>query len=280
MLYQWIRLLRGTNGVLSDLSLANQDETATCLHDVTAATDYLYLGQQFPFNNFYYKMAVANALASTLSIEYWTGSAWVSAVDVLDGTRPSAATLARSGMIQFSPNQRDRWQIVYDSSEVNVAPAELNSVTIYNMYWIRIKFSANLTPTAASKKICYCFSTHQQIAHRDSTLNTYLASFGVTTWEDHIINASIDVIQELKKRNLITNSGQVLRLDDVTIATDWKTVMSIYFDLGGDYLPKLTAATRMFDNALDLKTANFDKNNNAVVDISEKDSSQTRMSRG
>lgn len=279
MLYQWIRLLRSTVGVLSDLSLANQDEVATNVHDIVAATDCLYLGQQCPFNNFYYKMAVANIAASSLTIEYWDGNSWVYAVDVLDATKSATATLAKSGVIQFTPNFHNRWQIVYDTSEVNIGPTELNSVTIYNMYWIRIKFTGNLTGTTASKKICYSFSNHQQINNRDSTINTYLASFGVTSWEDHIINASIDVVNELKRRNLITHNGQVLRLDDVSIATDWKTIMSIYFDLGGDYLPKLTAATRQFDSAMDLKVSGFDTNNNAYQEPCEVVRSQSRMIR-
>lgn len=280
MLYQWIRLLRSTAGTITDASLANQEEASSVVHDITAATDYLYLGQACPFNNFYYKMNVANTNDSTLKIEYWDGNSWVFAVDLLDGTRSVAKTLAKSGVIQFSPNFKNRWQIVYDTSEVNIGPADLNSVTIYNMYWLRISFTSNLSVTTASDKICYCFSTHQQINHRDSTLKNYLASFNVTTWEDHIINASIDTAHELKKRNLIKSHGQILRLEDVSIATDWKTIMSIYFDLGGDYLEKLKAASKEFDNALDLKAPSLDLNNNAYVDVSENQYSQTRMKRG
>lgn len=280
MLYQWIRLLRMTNGTLTDLSLSNQNTSETDTHNITAATDWLYLGQHYPFNNFYYQYSVANALASSMTIEYWDGSSWVFAVDLLDGTKSGTATLARSGTVQFSPNIRNRWQIVYDTSETGVAPSDLNTVTIYNMYWIRIKFTGNLTPTTASKKLCYCFSSHQQISNRDSTLSSYLTAFGVSTWEDHIISASTDVVRDLKRMNLIIDRGQILNIEDVSSATDWKTIMSIYFELGGDYQDKYKNAEKLYALALDIRGYSFDTNKDATIQPIEVNSDhQTRMSR-
>lgn len=279
MLYQWIRLFRSTNGTLTDLSLANQDESSTCVHDVVAADDCLYLAQQFPFNSFYYKSAVANSSDSTMTVEYWDGNNWIQAVDLLDGTRSTTKTLAKSGLVQFSPNIHNRWQIVYDTSESGIGPSDLTSLTIYNMYWIRIKFSSNLSATTASKKICYAFSSHQQIQKKDATLENYLAAFNVTSWEDHIINASIDVVSDLKRMNLILNRGQILKIEDVSVATDWKTLMSLYFELGGDYQEKYTNAEKRYANAIDIKAYTFDLNKNAMIEPVEVDYDQCRMSR-
>jgi hypothetical protein len=278
MLYQWIRLLRGDNGVITDKSLANQDEAAAVVHDIVAAEDAIYLGQHFPFNNFYYKRSVANALPSDIIIEYWDSNEWVMAVDILDGTKNGTATLSKSGVIQFSPNRNNRWQIVYDTTDAS-APSDLSSVTIYNMYWIRVRFTGDLTATAASKKFCYCFSSHQQIDNRDSTLSSYLTAFGVTTWEDYIINASIDVVSDLKRMNLIIDRGQILKLEDVSIATDWKTIQGLYFELGGDYQQKYQNAVRRYEEAIDLKAFTFDLNKNALVEPVEVDRCQSRMSR-
>lgn len=279
MLYQWLRLLRSTNGTISDNSLANQEEAAVVTHDITASQDAIYIGQCYPFNNFYYKSSVVNALASDITIEYWDGNSWVFAVDILDATKVGSATLARSGVIQFSPNIRNRWQIVYDTSETGVAPSDLTSVAIYNMYWIRIKFTGNLTPTTASDKICYCFSTHQQIAKRDSTLNSYLTSFGLTSWEDRIISASLDVVSDLKRMSLIINRGQILKLEDVSNATDWKTIQGIYFELGGDYQNKYDNAVDQYESAIDLKSFTFDMNKDALIQPVEIEYHQSRMSR-
>lgn len=279
MLYQYLRLLRSTNGTLNDQSLQNQEDASTTLLDINAAQDCLYIGQQFPFNNLYIKSSVANALASNITIEYWDGSNWVFAVDILDGTKNGVSTFARSGCIQFSPNFHNRWQLVYDTSEANVAPSELTTVTIYNLYWIRIKFTGNLTPTTASKKICYAFTTHQQIGKRDSTLVNYLPAFNVTSWEDYIISASQDVISDLKRMNLIIDRGQVLKIEDVSSATDWKTIQSLYFELGGDYQINYTNATRRYEEAIDLKSFSFDMNKDAYQQPIETDYQQARMSR-
>ena len=279
MLYQWLRLFRSDNGTLTDISLENQDETATNVQDIVASEDYLYLGQQFPFNNFYYKSEVANTNASTMALEYWDGSNWILAVDLLDGTRSTTKTLAKSGLVQFSPNLHNRWQITYDTSEIGVGPTALNSITVYNMYWLRIKFSADLAITTESKKFCYCFSSHQQVAQKDSTLANYLTAFGVTTWEDYIINASIEVVNDLKRMSLIINRGQILKIEDVSVATDWKTMMGLYFELGGDYQEKYTNAIKRYADAIDLKSYTFDINKNAMIEPIEMDYCQSRVLR-
>lgn len=243
MLYQWLRLIKSDNGVLTDLSIDNQNESKVCTLDLTTGEDYLYIGQQYPFNNFYYQMSIANDVSCVALIEYWDGTLWRSAVDVLDATSSGGCSLAQSGAIQFSPNFHYRWALTYDTTEGS-SPAELSTLTVYNLYWCRVKFSATLKATTASKKFTYAFSTHQQIDNRDHTINGYLPAFGAgkTTWEDEIIVSSLDVVHDLKRRNLIINKGQILRFEDVTTATDWKTLMCIYRDLGGDYDNKYNRA--------------------------------------
>ncbi|MGV8130800.1 MAG: hypothetical protein ACP5N7_01730, partial [Candidatus Pacearchaeota archaeon] len=102
---------------------------------------------------------------------------------------------------------------------------------------------------------------------------------GKTSWEDEIITASIDVVNELKARNLIIDHGNILRLESVTTATDWRALMNIYFNLGGDYTEKYNTAYKEFNRALSTKYFIFDKNNNAEVDIRETKTSQDLMSR-
>jgi hypothetical protein len=280
MLYQWIRIIKNKNGVLTDMSLDNQDESATCLLNLDITTDYLYIGQQLPFNNFYVKSAVANAVNATLQIEYWDGNVWKSAVDVIDGTSVSGKTLAKSGGIQFSPNHYYQWWRVDDTSEAP-SPSDLRTLTIYNLYWIRIRSSATLTATTASKKIAYCFSSHQQIDNKDHTINAFLPAFGTgkTSWEDEIMVASIDVVNELKARNLIMESGQILRFENVSVATDWRTLMNLYRDLGGDYNDKYDKAWKEFNRALASKYFTFDKNKNAEVNQCEIQENQHGLSR-
>jgi hypothetical protein len=280
MLYQWIRVIKNKNGTLSDLSLANQDESATMLVNLVNGTDYLYIGQHFPFNNFYYQLGTANALPSAIQIEYWDGNNWRSAVDVIDGTSVAGAALSRSGLIQFSPHKLYNWWRVDDTSDTP-GPADLRPLTIYKLFWIRIKVSAALTLTTAGKRICYCFSSHQQLDNRDRTINSFLPAFGTgkTSWEEEIITASMDVVGELKARNLIVDGANILRFESVSAATDWRTLINIYRDLGGDYKEKYDTAYIEFNRALASKVFTFDKNMNAEVETREISLNQYGLSR-
>lgn len=280
MLYQWIRVIKNKNGTYTDLSLDNQDESATCLLNINVTTDYLYIGQHFPFNNFYIKIGTANSNSSNMLIDYWDGNIWRSAVDVLDATNSGGKTLARSGVIQFSPNHYYQWTMIDDTSEAP-SPADLQTLTMYNLYWIRIKFSASLSNTTASKKIAYCFSTHQQLDNRDRTINSYLTAFGAgkTSWEDELITSSLDVVNELKARNLIIESGNILRFEGVSVATDWRALMNIYRELGGDYNDKYDKAYIEFNRSLSSKVFTFDKNKNAEVECREINENQYGLSR-
>jgi len=281
MLYQWLRLIKSDNGVLTDISLANQNEASTCLMDLTVDEDYIYIGQQYPFNNFYIKSGIANDVASTMSIEYFTGSDWQNAVDILDATSVNGVSLAQSGVVQFSPDYHHRWSYVPDTSDTSISPTELRTLTIYNLYWIRIKWSATLNALTAIKKFTYCFSSHQQIDNRDSTINSYLTAFkaGKTSWEDEIITASMDVVLELKRKNLIVHEGQVLRFDDVSNATDWRTLINIYRDLGGDYKEKYDDALKEYSNALDVRRFSFDVNNDGFLSRNETNYYSMRLRR-
>jgi hypothetical protein len=280
MLYQYIRIIKNKNGTLSDMSLDNQDESSSCLFNLVPNDDYIYIGQQLPFNNFYIKSSVANAVNSVMSIDYWDGNNWRSAVDVIDGTSQTGKTMARSGVIQFSPNHYYRWTRVDDTSEAP-SPNDLRTLTIYNLYWVRLKVSASLTNTTATKRVSYCFSSHQQLDNRDHTINAYLASFGVgkTSWEDEIITASIDIVNELKARNLIIESGQILRFENVTVATDWRALMNIYRDLGGDYNNKYEKAKEEMNRALSSKVFTFDKNKDGETQSYEVSENQHGLSR-
>ncbi len=280
MLYQYIRLVRSTNGTLTDKSILNQEEASNVSLDLTASQDCIYIGQQFPFNNFYMQLGVANDVSCSISIKYWDGSSWKDAVDVLDATSVSGVPLARSGVVQFSPDKDYRWEYIQDTSETT-APSDLRTVTIYNLYWLKISYSQTLKATTAVKRFVYSFSNHQQIDNYDTTINSYLTAFSVgkTSWEDEIITSSIGVVMDLKRNNLILDRGQILKLDDVSVATDWRTLMHIYRNLGGDYKDKYTLAEKNYNESLNIKFFSFDMNNNAQLDRNEMANSNYRVVR-
>jgi hypothetical protein len=280
MLYKWLRAIRSVAGALTDKSLDNQAEGGVLL-DLTATVDYIYLGQTFPFNNFYIQSKVANDVSATIKVEYWDGSAWRQMVDVLDGTSVGGKPLAQSGLIQFSPDIHYMWCYVPDTSE-SAGPSELQTLTIYNLYWLRISYSSTLKATTAAQQFTYAFSTHNRIAKHDTTISNYLTSFeaGKTSWESEIITASQEVIKELQSRKLILHPGQILRLDDVSLAAEYKTLSNIYFNIGGEvYNKKKETIDKKYEGAMDISGFTLDLNKNGFVDREEMEVFQFRAVR-
>lgn len=281
MLFQYLRVIYSDNGVLTDVSLRNQDETNSLVIPMVTGEDYIYLGQHFPFNNFFIQKSVVNAVAGTMQIDYWDSTAWRSAVDILDGTSSnSGVPLSKSGIVQFSPNPSYRWQITSDTTNGQF-PSELSTLNIYNMYWLRIKFTATLTLTTAIKRITYAFTLSQQIDNYDAKINQYWDSFasGKTSWDDEIVTASYLVVRDLKSQGLIQECGDILRLDDVSIPTDWKTLELIYRSLGGDYKDKLKEASDQYMQSLALGRFSLDVDKNAFLSKSEISSPVRGLSR-
>lgn len=262
MLSQYIRLIHSDNGTLSDLSLDNQDINATLPFGMVATEDYYYFAQRKPFNSFYCQSSVANATASVLSIEYWEDETteWKTAVDVIDGTSVNGATMARSGVVQFSTDSRYDWDISGDTYE-DKYPTTLASLSITNVYWIRLKVSADLDALTALKRIVYAFADTDGVNSHDPKLTNYYGAFasGKNNWEDEIITASYQVARDLKTKEIILNRGQILELEDVAIPTEFKTLQNIYFSLGGDYMDKYEAMKEKYEESISLKWITKDK---------------------
>ena len=92
MLYQYIRTFDADDGTLTDLSLDNQDESSTLPFDLVVSEDYYYIAQFFPFNNFFVQIDTANDVTASITLEYYDGTSWREAVDVLDGTSTSGVS--------------------------------------------------------------------------------------------------------------------------------------------------------------------------------------------
>lgn len=282
MLFQWIRIIKSISSVLTDVSLDNQNESGGFVVNASE-TDYLYIGKYYPFNNFYSKVSVPNDETSSLSIQYWAGegNGWKDAVDVIDATSVSGKTLSQSGLIQFSPHRLYSWGKIYDTSETSGTPTELQSLTIYNLYWLRLKFSAVLKDTTEIKKICYAFTQSQQLNNLDNLINNYLTSFqiGKTSWEDEIITASEYVINDMRSKGIIKNEGQILRINDVSIPTDWRTLAIIYYSLGPSFEKQYIEALRMYEKTLNIERMSIDENEDGYLDDGEKDNHIRRLIR-
>lgn len=279
MLLNYIRLFTNISSTLTDKSLTNQDDTQT-VGLVLANTDYIYVAQRYPFTNLFIHMDTVNTNASVLSAQYWDGTAWRSAVDMMDGTSLAGATLGKSGGIQFSLDDEYSWTKVWDTSDT-VAPTELQTLKIYNSYWMRLKVSATLSAGTDSKEIGYAFTTSQRLKDFDVEIDGYLASFatGKTDWIDEIKTGSKLVVQDLKRMGLIMGPGQVIELDDVYVPTSLRTLALIYSHLGPSYKDKLEAMMKEYDKALNIRRFTFDENADGKLEDREISGTIKRMYR-
>jgi hypothetical protein len=136
------RVFLSKNSVLTDLSqnLSLYLSGTEQMH-IVATQDALYLGSDLPFNHRWIEISVANSLASALSVALWDGSAWQPAVDVIDETSVSSVTLSQSGYLSWNPDRRNAtWVRAGYTEDV----PELSSLRIYDLYWAKLTFSANL----------------------------------------------------------------------------------------------------------------------------------------
>jgi len=265
MMAQWIRLVKDT----TEVSVQNGRESDTIAID---GTPILYLGKKAPFNNFFLWMDTLNISASNIQVSYYSGKTWVSAVDILDGTDSMIA----SGVVQFSPNKNHRWQKTADTSDET--GSGLESFTIYDLYWLKIEFSVALDAGTTLKKVAYKFTDEEELKDYDSDIDEFLTAFGQVNWTNQILKASIEVANDFKKKGLITDDGQLLRFDDVTLPTAYKTLLLIYLSLGDSYKDRRDEIKKLYDTSFK-GIYSIDKNKDGMESASESNVSSGQLTR-
>lgn len=251
MITQWTRVIVSDNGVLNDVSLAAQNDDTIAI-PLVAGEDSIYIGQHYPFNNIFFDVSVSNTNASSWEVDIWDGETLHPAVDILDETKVGGVTLARSGVVQYSPDEDEGWDYTQDTSETNEGPDELSSLKIYNLYWMRIKPSADLSAGTILNRIGYRFANDQLLRSLDPDIDQYLASWetGKTDWTEQLVVASDQLIYDLKGNGLVAHPGQLLRINEIAYATAYRALINIYTVLGPDFEFKLTNARNSYREAL------------------------------
>ena len=264
------RIIFDDNGTKTDYSATLADiETGTVTLPVVALEDKLYLGSTFPFNHRYFSVSTANTSASVISIEIYTSSGWVSAVDVIDKTSLASKTLAQSGIIQFAKPRNSSWTRV-DTTE-NLT--ELSGFKIYDKYWSRFTFSANLLASTAIKYVGHAFSTDGQLAilYPDLNSSTIKAAFsaGKTNWEDQAVMAADQIIEDLQNREYVYSGNQIMNFEKFQIASVHATALIIYRAFGDDYKDQFEQATKDYNSSLEKAIADIDKNGDGALQVGE-----------
>ncbi len=244
--------------------------------------DYLYIGSFFPINHKFFKIT-ANVTAASPTVEVFGASSWDPVVDILDYTESSGTSFAQTGILQFTPDRDESWNMVTDTSEEAYLTEFQNGPVIYNKYWIRLSFDTPGVSTDLSY-VGSMFANESDVfaeySHLRSSTLLDMWETGKTDWEEQRVLASEYVVTDLKKRSIIIERSQILDISILQEPCVHKTAAMIFSGLGPkNYESEIENALKRYSNAINLQKFEVDANANGQKDRGEQTITTRRMSR-
>lgn len=270
---------------LKDLSAKlNNFYSDTQVVDYVHTTDKLYIGSDVPFNNRYFGLTVFNAVAATMTLEMWDGDEWVALVDIVDDTQATSGTpLSQNGNIQWSTEKNETWAL--EASTEDMTGSGLTTLKIYDMYWVRISFSATLTATMALEYIGHKFSKDEDLNGYYPDLNraVVLSAFkaGKTAWTEQHILAGEEIFKDLRGKRELWAKSQIFQLEPFRDASVHKVAQIAYTAFGSEYDGRRDEAESRYRDALEnAMSIGIDRNQDGHVTQGERQGMYSRIRRG
>lgn len=268
------RIFYSDNGTLTDFSAYLNDfhSGSHTISAFVALEDAIYIGNTVPFNHIYFKLNAFNTNSSLISVHYWNGQTWINSVEVIDETMTNGKSFSQSGFVTWTPSKDDSW-VSDDTNYKNSTVTGLTSVCIYDLYWLKISFSANLSSIGLDW-VGQKFSDDDTLGSefpdlvRSAVMTAWEA--GKTTWEEqHVITADI-MAKDMMSKGLILEKGQILDRFDLDKPAVQKVAEIIYGGLGADYVDQKLACRKEYDTRLNTSLPKVDINMNGRVDTNER----------
>ncbi len=279
------RIILSDSGTLIDHSLElNNFHSGDANIDFVAAEDSLFIGSRFPFNSIYFKVNTANASASVISIKYWENNVFRAAVEVIDETSVSGVSLSQSGYITFVPERTKRWLREDTTSEQGNENVDgLGGITIYDHYWIEIKFSADLDAGTKLEWIGDLFCEDDDLDSEfpflaKSNVKTRFEA-GKTDWQEQRVAASKLLIDDLVAAKVINSGDNILERRNLNMVCVSKTAEIIFNAFGDDYKDNKNAARIEYRSRIKKDIFGVDRNADARLSIEESRLRQGRLLR-
>lgn len=266
------RVIFNNAGTLTDASIALSNiHSSSQVFDIQSATDYIYLGSDLPFNHRHIDLVAVNSNAASVSIDLWDGTSWVPAIDIIDQTVVTGATLAQDGIIAWRPDE-DESSWSWDDTD-DMANSGLQTLKIKGLYWARMSFSADLSSTLSFNYIGYKFSKDEELEseYPELSLSTMKAAFktGKTDWNEQALVAAEYIINDLRQMNVITSQNQILDWRVFSKASVHKTAEIVFRAFGDDYKDNMLEANKQYKLSLQAKQYNVDQNRDATLTEAE-----------
>lgn len=192
-----LNIFHDNNSVFVDISQEMADYSRDSkVVELVNAEDYLYIGLYKPFNKVYAELKVANTNANTFTAQYWNGSTW----NTLENFYDLSLGFTRSGFLSWSKSTD------WASTTVNSA----------NLFWIRLKPSADHSATTELQGISMLFSDDQELVNEFSTINSYKSNLSLTSYVLFHQTVRDDIVQAIR------NSGKKkINNTDILNITKW-----------------------------------------------------------
>jgi len=233
---------------------------------IVSAEDAIYLGSPHPFNHRYIQMGTANTNSCTISVYIWNGQSWVAAVNVQDRTSGFTA----NGILSWTKDKNEVWGEEYSSENIS----DISTIKIYDCYWVKLTFSANMSAGTSLKYIGYKFCEDYDLGgeYPDLVLSDTLTAFtsGKTNWIEQEVLASEDIILALKKKRIIYSQNQIFDWTLFNRACVHKTAEIIFRSFGDDYKDNKEDASKEFYKSFGGIDFGIDKNEDGELDVDEK----------
>lgn len=271
------RVFYSDNGILRDFSvnLNKYDEVESEFHYISGE-DYIYIGSRLPFNSLYFKVTHKNNQAANMYVEVFDGSKWEFVNELIDETN----AFKLSGYITFTPDRDSGWSIE-DTDDGDVPGLE--SVKIYDKYWMRISFDADLSNHVCLSWVGHIFADDSDLGseYPDLVKQSVLHAFKANkqNWEEQLVRASEIVIEDLMINRVVVDSSQILDRYDYRSATIQKAAEIIFNAFGDDYIDQKQRAREEYQRRLSNPTKKIDTNLNGVEDREETFHQQGWLSR-
>lgn len=266
------RVIWSDNGTLKDLSVVLSDfASGTQVIPFVAAEDAIYLGSDMPFNHRFFDVIAANSATSAISVAIWDGSDFQAAVDVIDSTQATAnKVLSKSGIISWVTDRNKTW--VRENTTENISV--LSTLKIYNLYWAKLTFSADLTSTFSLNYIGhkFCDDANLTAMYPELGLASVMDAFKAskTDWEEQEILASEVIVRDLRVKREIWSVNQILEWERFQEACVHKTAELAFSAFGQDYEDDRDRARRYYKEALDQQRGGIDKDADGRLEVFEK----------
>lgn len=274
-----LRIFHSDNGTLVDLSSKlERYQVGEVSFELVSADDYLFIGARLPFNHLYFAFNTLNATTSNPSVDYWDGDEWVAAVEISDETNG----MTQNGFVEWVPDEDDSWSMESTSDDGETITG-LESVKIYDRYWVRIGFDADIDAGTELKWVGNVFCDDDDIGsefpdlNRDNVKTAFMA--GKTDWQEQCVRASELLVQDLINAGKVIGAGQILNREDYRNACVMKTAEVIYRSMGGDYSDEADKCRAEYKIRMASIRSTVDKNLDAKEQVSERSNMTGFMSR-